>query len=198
MGSARRLGERAWRIDRPAGVAARVLLERVRAWDGVVDAVVTENHLAAYFSSDRAIDEAAIRALGEPAPKASRAPREHALPVVYDGPDLEEVARTIGATPRELVDLHARGTYEVAMVGFQPGFAYLSGLDARLVLPRRSSPRTRVPAGSVAIGGPYTGVYPFTSPGGWNLIGRTIARVFDAERGALFALGDRVRFVEHK
>jgi UPF0271 protein len=95
-----------------------------------------------------------------------------------------------------VVDLHAGATYEVAAVGFLPGFAYMKGLDARLVGPRRSEPRRRVPACSVAVAGPYTGVYPFASPGGWNLIGTAIGLVpFSPESGAVFGVGDTVRFV---
>ena len=87
--------------------------------------------------------------------------------------------------------------YVVAAIGFLPGFAYLRGLDARLVVPRRAAPRTRVEALSVAIAGPYAGVYPFESPGGWNLLGTAVGfSPFDARAGAVLALGDRVRFVE--
>ena len=95
-----------------------------------------------------------------------------------------------------MVALHAASTYVVATIGFLPGFAYLRGLDAHLVLPRRSSPRARVPALAVGIAGPYAGVYPFASPGGWHLLGTAVGFTpFDARRGATLALGDRVRFV---
>jgi UPF0271 protein len=115
--------------------------------------------------------------------------------VRYDGADLAEVARAAGVSPDEAAALHAGRVYEVAFVGFQPGFAYLRGLDPRLVVARRASPRPRVPALSVAVAGPYTGVYPFASPGGWSLLGTALDFApFDAERGALLAVGDRVRF----
>lgn len=119
--------------------------------------------------------------------------------VRYDGPDLDEVSRRLATSTAEVVSLHTATTYTVAAIGFQPGFGYLRGLDRRLVLPRRDTPRPRVPALSVAIAGPYTGVYPFASPGGWHLLGTAVDFCpFDAERGAALALGDRVRFVpEH-
>jgi 5-oxoprolinase (ATP-hydrolysing) subunit B len=93
--------------------------------------------------------------------------------------------------------LHVAGAYVVAFVGFLPGFAYLDGLDARLHVPRRAQPRTRVPAGSVAIAGAQSGVYPFDSPGGWHVIGTTALRMFDPDRepAALLQPGDAVRFV---
>lgn len=95
-----------------------------------------------------------------------------------------------------MVALHTGAVYEVAFVGFLPGFAYLRGLDPRLVLPRRAAPRTRVPALSVAVAGPYAGVYPFAAPGGWHLLGTAVDFApFDAVTGAAMAAGDRVRFV---
>ena len=98
-------------------------------------------------------------------------------------------------TRAEIVRAHAEATYEVAVVGFLPGFAYLRGLDPRLVVPRRATPRPRVPALSVAIAGPYTGIYPFASPGGWSLLGTVVGFVpFDGASGARLRLGDGVRF----
>jgi KipI family sensor histidine kinase inhibitor len=184
----RKLGDRALRIDRPPGVSARTLVARVRAWEGVVDAVVTERHVAAYFSGGAIPGN--LDSLALPDPSAEPA-REHVFRVVYDGPDLGLVA---GLTASEVIELHVSGTYEVAMMGFAPGFAYLTGLDPRLVLPRRETPRPVVAEGSVAIGGPYTGIYPRVSPGGWHLLGRTSASLFDRDNGAVLDLGDRVRF----
>ncbi|MEM9353237.1 MAG: 5-oxoprolinase subunit PxpB [Planctomycetota bacterium] len=119
--------------------------------------------------------------------------------VVYGGehgPDLEAVATHAGITPDEVIARHQASELTVAAVGFAPGFAYLEGLPPELQTPRRSTPRVAVPAGAVAIGGPYTGVYPRESPGGWNLIGRTAAAMFAPERTpqSLLAAGDRVRF----
>jgi UPF0271 protein len=120
---------------------------------------------------------------------------EHAIRVRYDGPDLLPVATSLGMPAKDIVTLHTQGTYRVATIGFLPGFAYLRGLDPRLCIPRRSTPRPRVSALSVAIAGPYTGVYPFVSPGGWNILGTAVDFVpFDPIEGARLALGDRVRF----
>lgn len=113
-----------------------------------------------------------------------------ALVVRYDGPDLSRVAASAGRSAAEVVSLHTRPTYTVAAIGFMPHFPYLLGLDPALTTPRLDSPRVRVPAGSVAIGGDQTGVYPRDSPGGWNLIGHT-----NPERLATLRPGDRVRFV---
>lgn len=119
------------------------------------------------------------------------------IPTVYDGPDLEEVARLSGLTVGEVVRSHTSREHLAYFLGFMPGFAYCGGLDDRLVAPRLASPRPRVPAGSVAIADGQTSVYPFASPGGWRLIGRTEVRMFDPGRDppALVAPGDRVRFV---
>lgn len=122
------------------------------------------------------------------------------IPVEYGGergPDLAEVAVALGLSAEEVVARHHAAEYRVAMLGFSPGFPYLLGLDPRLALPRRATPRTRVPAGSVAIGGAQTGIYPRESPGGWHVIGWTPRTLFDPAREspALLAPGDRVRFV---
>lgn len=121
------------------------------------------------------------------------------IPVCYGGelgPDLDDVAQSHGLTPQEVVELHAGAEYLVYMIGFMPGFAYLGGLAERIVTPRRTTPRTAVPAGTVGIGGRQTGVYPLVSPGGWNLIGRTPVKIFDIarEEPTLLETGDRVRF----
>jgi inhibitor of KinA len=121
------------------------------------------------------------------------------IPVAYGGemgPDLEEVARLSGLDPKEVVSIHAGGDYRVYMVGFSPGFGYLGGLDERIAVARRATPRPRVPASSVGIGGRQTGVYPIASPGGWQLIGRTPLRLFtpEADPPPLLRVGDRVRF----
>ena len=122
------------------------------------------------------------------------------IPVRYggpEGPDLDVVADLHGLRPADVVELHASATYHVLFLGFAPGFGYLGGLPPSLVTPRRASPRERVPAGSVGIAGEQTGVYPLVMPGGWQLIGRTDALLFDPERDppALFRPGAMVRFV---
>lgn len=121
------------------------------------------------------------------------------IPALYDGEDLEEVAASCGLTKDAVIDVHAGRDYSVLMLGFSPGFAYMGFVDERLRLPRRKTPRTRVPAGSVAIAGPQTGIYPRTLPGGWNLLGRTSVQLFDpwASGGggpSRLMPGDRVRF----
>lgn len=189
-----RLGDRAVRFARPA-VPARALVREIRSWPGVVDVVIARDDIGVYFTGAPMLDPARIAALAS-LPDLSEPPREHELRALYDGEDLAAVAAAIAATPDELVSLHASRTYTVEVMGFMPGFAYLTGLDPRLAsLSRRSTPRTRVPAGSVGIAGGYTGVYPFDSPGGWHLIARVLeTRMFD-DRGPLLALGDRVRFI---
>ncbi|WP_053704714.1 5-oxoprolinase subunit B family protein [Streptomyces sp. WM6368] len=120
------------------------------------------------------------------------------VPVRYDGPDLAEVARRWGVAPREVPGIVGAIEFRVAFCGFAPGFGYLTGLPERFHLPRRESPRAAVPAGSLALAGEYAGVYPRSSPGGWQLIGSTDAVLWDPERepAALFAPGVRVRFTE--
>ncbi|WP_329153418.1 5-oxoprolinase subunit PxpB [Streptomyces sp. NBC_01456] len=119
------------------------------------------------------------------------------IPVRYDGPDLADVAALWDVTPEEVVRLHSATEFHVAFCGFAPGFGYLTGLPEPLHVPRRDSPRTKVPVGSVALAGPYTGVYPRSSPGGWQLIGTTDTVLWDPRRepAALLAPGTRVRFV---
>ncbi|MEE1791508.1 allophanate hydrolase subunit 1 [Streptomyces sp. BE308] len=121
------------------------------------------------------------------------------IPVVYDGPDLAEVAAVWGVAADEVARIHSRTEFRVAFCGFAPGFGYLTGLPERLHVPRRTTPRTKVPAGALALAGPYTGVYPRPSPGGWQLIGRMPGpdTLWDSARepAALLGPGTRVRFV---
>ncbi|MEV0664086.1 5-oxoprolinase subunit PxpB [Actinomadura luteofluorescens] len=119
------------------------------------------------------------------------------IPVVYDGEDLDEVASLTGLTRAEVVGRHSAGSYTVAYLGFSPGFGYLSGLDPALHVARRESPRKAVPAGSVAVAGPYAAVYPSRSPGGWRLLGRSRLPLWDVSRDppSLLRPGTRVRFV---
>ena len=123
------------------------------------------------------------------------------IPVHYggeDGPDLAAVAEHAGLSPRDVARRHAEGEYDVLCLGFQPGFPYLGGLADVLHMPRRSSPRPRIPAGSVAIGGDRTGIYPAETPGGWHIIGRTRLSLFNAadeSSPTLLLPGDRIHFV---
>jgi len=187
------LGDRAIRFARPA-VSARALVEAVRTWPGVIDVVVARNDVAAYFDREPVVDPAQVAALALLRDVDGTA-RDISIRVVYDGPDLDEVSRARQIPIADIVRLHAEATYTVDTIGFAPGFAYLTGLDAHLRLPRRATPRPRVPAGSLAIADAFTAVYPFDSPGGWHLIGRVLDTIMFDERGPLLQLGDRVRFV---
>ncbi len=128
------------------------------------------------------------------------APRHVEIPVCYGGefgPDLEGVAALHGMTQERIIELHTSATYRVYFLGFVPGFAYLGELPQELVTPRLATPRKKVPAGSVGIAGNQTGVYPFETPGGWRLLGRTPLAMFRTDRKdlSLLSIGDRVRFV---
>jgi len=135
----------------------------------------------------------------ESVPAEAKASREHVLPIRYGGeagPDLPVVAERARLTEREAIARLSEALYSVGAIGFAPGFPYLLGLPVELNTPRRATPRVWVPAGSVAIGGPFAGIYPTTTPGGWNLIGRTTSRLFDlkGKPHSLLRVGDRVRF----
>lgn len=132
---------------------------------------------------------------GDPAGSDPGPPLE--LPARYDGPDLEHVADATGLSVEQVVAAHSRATYRAAFSGFAPGFAYLRGLDPRLHLPRRDTPRTAVPAGSLAVADGWTAVYPRRTPGGWHLLGTVDVPVFDLRRdpAALLVPGRSVRFV---
>ena len=170
---------------------------------GVRDVVPTYRSVAIYFDPLRTdgaammacVHRAAKQAVPEPA--AARAPVR--VPVCYGGelgPDLPGVAAFAGLPEDEVVRLHTTMTYRVFLLGFVPGFAYLGIVDQRIAMPRRSTPRVRVPLGSVGIAGVQTGVYPTETPGGWQLIGRTPLRPFDASRVDPFLMkaGDAVQF----
>jgi KipI family sensor histidine kinase inhibitor len=149
------------------------------------------------------LDQTTLQQLVEQAiaqPATSEPERCVEIPVHYGGPDLERVARQSGLSPEAVIERHHQGRYRVLCLGFAPGFPYLGGLDASLATPRLATPRPRVPAGSVAIGGDHTGIYSIPSPGGWNIIGQTSTALFDphtADLEKMFGLraGDRVRFV---
>jgi KipI family sensor histidine kinase inhibitor len=165
---------------------------------GLWDAIPAARTLLLSFDARRLSHAAVRRAAAQARPSAREASwaRTLEIPAVFDGEDLEAVARASGLSPRAFADAYSAAEYRVAFLGFAPGFAYLTGLPERLRAPRLPSPRVRVPAGSVAIGGAWTGVYPSSTPGGWRLVGRTAVRLFDPRRSppALLAPGDRVRF----
>jgi KipI family sensor histidine kinase inhibitor len=167
---------------------------------GVLGLIPGMNNLTLTFDpllTEPAALEQAARALWERPLRRQQPGRLVEIPVRYDGPDLADVAAHCGLSADEVVRRHTQADYVVYFIGFQPGFAYLGGLDESLHTPRRAEPRVAVPAGSVGIGGAQTGIYPLATPGGWQLIGRTTLPLFDpqAEPPTLLAPGDRVRFV---
>lgn len=194
-----RLGDAAivWRS--PLALALHDALTRTRP-PGVTDSVPAEDVLTILYDAARADPEAVedgLRAIIPTLrPLVRSAARTVVIPVSYDGPDLRDVAARTHRSPDEVIALHASTTYEVAFLGFLPGFAYLRGLPEALRLPRRATPRTRLEPGSVGLGGPWTAVYPLASPGGWHLLGRTAEKMFDPTRPEPILLrpGDRVRF----
>jgi KipI family sensor histidine kinase inhibitor len=180
--------------SRALAVAAALLKRR-----GVREAVAGYASVTVHYEPDvisfRGLQEAVDRMVRE-RPRAGTPGRLHRIPVTYDGPDLESAAEALKLSPQELVSQHTSPIYRVFMVGFVPGWAYLGPLPAELRLPRRRVPRTSVPAGSVAIAGGQTGVYPLPTPGGWHLIGRTSVPMFlpDSDPPLLLRPGDRVKF----
>lgn len=140
---------------------------------------------------------AALPRLTAPPPTEQAAGTPLELPARYDGPDLPDVARATGLSVQDVVHRHSAVVYRAAFSGFAPGFVYLSGLDPALRLPRRATPRTAVPAGSLAVADGWTAVYPRRTPGGWHLLGTVDVPVFDLARepAALLAPGQRVRFL---
>lgn len=189
------------RFDEGVVSRARAIAD---AWEaeGSGDAIPAYASVLLRFDPAGMRPEEAVRRAGRvararPRPATARSGRLVEIPTRYDGPDVPEVAALSGVTPDELVALHAGRDYTAFFLGFMPGFAYCGRLDPRIVAPRLEVPRVRVPTGSVAVADGQTAVYPFASPGGWRLIGRTDLRLFDAaaDRPALIAAGDRVRFV---
>jgi len=167
---------------------------------GVVDLVPAARTLLLTFdeTTTRADLAAAVSGIdvADAGPTSDRP--EVVLPVTYDGADLADVAELTGLSVADVARRHQAATHVVAFTGFAPGFAYIAGGDPDLHVPRRDTPRTRVPAGSVALAGEFTGIYPRQGPGGWQLIGRTDAVLWDLQRDppALLAPGTRVRFTE--
>jgi 5-oxoprolinase (ATP-hydrolysing) subunit B len=165
---------------------------------GLVDCVPAARTVLLIFDPSRTT----ARRLAAALPRPTAAPSGAAdslieIPVWYDGADLPDVAQRTGLSVDEVIDRHTRPVYTVAFCGFAPGFGYLTGLDAILRLPRRDSPRVRVPAGAVAIADQYSGVYPRAAPGGWHILGHTDTPMwtFDRQPPALLRPGRHVRFV---
>jgi inhibitor of KinA len=193
------------RIDPVINARAIALAEALAASprQGIRDIVPTFRSVAVYFDPllieyDRLLDRLHTLAAVAPSQPSATTPPVR-VPVRYGGefgPDLADVARFAGATEDEVVEWHTSTTYRVFMLGFVPGFAYMGLVDARIAAPRRTTPRTKVPAGSVGIAGGQTGIYPSETPGGWQIIGRTAVKPFDLQRPrpVLFAAGDVVQF----
>lgn len=185
--------------------AAAAIRDRMAARDGaftdVVDVVPAATTVLVTIAGpdlDR-LRSGLLRLESAPGPDGDAAGAEVVVEVHYDGPDLDEVARRTGLEVAEVIAAHTRTPWRAAFGGFAPGFAYLVGGDDRLSgVPRRGSPRSRVPSGSVALAGGYSAVYPRTSPGGWQLIGRTDVSVWSLDRDppALLAPGTMVRFFD--
>jgi len=167
---------------------------------GVVDMVPAARTLLLRLDPHRTDAHEVERAVRSVSPRPGARPDAGHLevPVTYDGEDLAEVGRLTGLGERGVVETHTSQEWTVAFCGFAPGFGYLVGTDDRLHVPRRTTPRTKVPAGAVALAGEFTGVYPRESPGGWQLIGHTTVQPWDLDRDppALLQPGIRVRFVE--
>jgi KipI family sensor histidine kinase inhibitor len=188
-----------WETGLRARNAARCI--RDARIPGVTDVVPAYTTVGVYFGANHTSLHTAAVTLRSVLAAVSDAERESSrhieVPVVYDGADLQDVAERTGLSVDDVIRAHSERTYRAYVLGFLPGFAYLGDLDDALVLPRRATPRVRVPRGSVAIAGRQTAVYPFQTPGGWHLLGTTPISVFDPQRDppALILPGDTVRFV---
>jgi KipI family sensor histidine kinase inhibitor len=199
LGDAALLAELGTRLDTALNTRAIALANALRKRRDVRQAVAGYASVTVHFDPDQTTHDAlsaAIKRLASKRPPMAEPGRLHRIPVVYDGPDLEAVAAILGLIPAQIAEIHSKPIYRVFLVGFVPGWAYLGPLPEELELPRRHVPRTQVPAGSVAIAGRQSGIYPLPTPGGWHLIGRTSVKLFlpDADPPCLFRAGDRVKF----
>jgi inhibitor of KinA len=193
------------RLDPAINARAVQLARAIRegGTEGVRDVVVGYHSVTVYVDPSAIdgskLDEWLAKEAAKSRGAAPVSDKTVEVPVVYggaEGPDLAVVAEFAGCSESEVVRLHSSQAYRVYMLGFVPGFAYLAAVDSRIAAPRRQTPRVAVPAGSVGIAGPQTGVYPMQTPGGWNLIGRTPLVVFDPDRAepCVFKPGHAVRF----
>jgi KipI family sensor histidine kinase inhibitor len=192
-------GPKAVLVELPAGSTAHVANFLREANEEIRQAVPAHDTVLLEFVGGRPADEQVLALLDEALsqPVAAEDSKLVEIKVSYDGEDLAEVGLATGMSPEAVATLHSEAVYAAAFCGFAPGFAYLTGLPSELHLPRREKPRDRVPRGSVAIAGEYSGVYPSASPGGWHLLGNSAVTLFDPDRAdpALIGPGDRVRFV---
>jgi len=199
LGDTALLAELGSRLDTALNTRAIGLAAALRKRRDVRQAVAGYASVTVHYDPEQTTPEAlgaAVKRLAAKRPKMAIPGRLHRIPVVYDGPDLEDVARALSMPAAEVIALHTRPIYRVFLVGFVPGWAYLGPLPEELELARREVPRTQVPAGSVAIAGRQTGIYPLAVPGGWHLIGRSSVKLFlpDSDPPSLFRAGDRVKF----
>jgi inhibitor of KinA len=199
LGDSALLAELGTRLDTALNTRAIALAAALKKRRDVRQAVAGYASVTVQFDPDQATHEslaAAIKRLAAKRPPVAEPGRLHRIPVTYDGPDMAEVAERLKLSREEVVEIHTRPIYRVFLVGFVPGWAYLGPLPEELALPRRHVPRTQVPAGSVAIAGRQSGIYPLPTPGGWHLIGRTPVKLFlpDSDPPCLFRAGDRVKF----
>ena len=199
LGDTALLAELGTKLDTALNTRAIALATALKKRRDVRQTVAGYTGVTVHFDPEQTTPEAlgaAIKRLAAKRPAMAEPGRLHRIPVVYEGPDLEEVAARLNLTTQKVVEIHSRPIYRVFLVGFVPGWAYLGPLPEELELPRRHVPRTLVPAGSVAIAGRQTGIYPLPTPGGWHLIGRTSVKLFlpDRDPPCLFRAGDRVKF----
>jgi KipI family sensor histidine kinase inhibitor len=199
LGEAALLAELGTRLDTALNTRAIALAAALKKRRDVRQAIAGYASVTVHFDPGQTTHDAlaaAVSRLASKRPPLAEPGRLHRIPVVYDGPDMEAIASVLGLTAAKISELHTRPIYRVFLVGFMPGFGYLGPLPEELELPRRQVPRTRVPAGSVAIAGRQTGIYPLSTPGGWHLIGRTSVKLFlpDSDPPSLFRAGDRVKF----
>jgi len=199
LGDTAVLAELGTKLDTALNTRAIALAAALKKRRDVRQAVAGHASVTVHFDPDQITHQAlaaAINRLATKRPPLDEPGRLHRIPVVYDGPDLYAVALQLGLSTHQVIELHGRPIYRVFLVGFVPGWAYLGPLPDELALPRRPVPRTQVPAGSVAIAGHQTGIYPLVSPGGWHLIGHTSVKLFlpDSDPPSLFRGGDRVKF----
>lgn len=199
LGDTALLAELGTRLDTALNTRAIALAAALKRRRDVRHALPAYASVTVQFDPDQTTHEllgAAVKRLAAKRPPMEEPGRLHRIPVTYDGPDLEAVADHVKLSTQRVVELHTRPIYRVFLLGFVPGWAYLGPLPEELEVRRRDVPRTRVPAGAVAIAGRQTGIYPLAVPGGWHLIGRTPVRLFlpDSDPPCLLRAGDRVKF----
>jgi KipI family sensor histidine kinase inhibitor len=203
LGDTALVAELGTRLDTALNTRAIALAAALKKRRDVRQAIAGYATVTVHFDPDQATHEsltAAINRLAAKRPPMDEPGRLHRIPVTYDGQDLDDVAERLKLPVERIIEIHTSAIYRVFLVGFVPGWAYLGPLSEELELPRRQVPRMLVPAGSVAIAGRQTGIYPLPTPGGWHLIGRTNVKLFlpDSDPPCLFLAGDRVKFFAAK